>query len=113
MSKQIKSIKGLFGQIIHYENGVRVGESWPGLFKGSYDHYDASGRYTGYSDPGMIANMVHHDKHGSYVGETHTGLFGQEKHYIADHGYTGETWDTPAGESTDLFDNPIDPFSDE
>ena len=61
----------------------------------------------------MIADMVHHDAHDSYVGETHTGLFGQKNHYSADHGYTGETWDTPAGESTDLFDNPIDPFSDE
>ena len=102
MSKIIKSIKGLFGQIIHYKDGVKVGESWTGLLKDSYDHYDTSGRYTGYSDPGMIADMVHHDAHGNYVGETHTGFFGQKKHYGVDHGYIGETWEGFSRDTTDL-----------
>ena len=79
MNKRIKSIKGLFGQTIHYEDGIKVGESWSGLLSGSQNHYDAEGRYIGYSDRGMIADLVHHDEHGNYIGETHTGLFGQKK----------------------------------
>lgn len=50
MSKIIKSVKGIFGQLIHYEDSRYAGESWPGLFEGSYEHYDANGRYTGYGN---------------------------------------------------------------
>jgi len=102
MSKRIKSFKGLFGQIIHYKDGIKVGESWPGLFSGSLNHYDADGRYVGYSDRGMIADLVHHDEHGNYIGETHMGFFGQRKHFSTDRGYIGETWDAIAGETTCL-----------
>ena len=104
MSKIIKSIEGLFGQIIHYKDGVKVGESWPGLFEGSQNHYDAEGRYVGYSGRGMIADLVHHDEHGNYIGETHTGLFGQKKHYSADRRYVGETWEGFNCDTTDLME---------
>jgi len=104
MSQRIKSIKGLFGQIIHYEDGSKVGESWPGLFSGTQKHYDASGRYIGYSSPGMIADLVHYDAHGNYIGETHTGLFGQKKHYSTDHGYIGKTWEAFSGDTIDLME---------
>ena len=104
MRRRIKSIKGLFGQIIHYKDGVRVSESWPGLFKGSQKHYDADGRYIGYSDRGLIADLVHRDENGDYIGETHTGLWGQRKHYSADQGYVGETWDGFIGDTTDLME---------
>ena len=43
MSDRIKSIKGLFGQNIHYKDGIKVGESWLGLFEGTQNHYDATG----------------------------------------------------------------------
>ena len=104
MNKRIKSIKSFFGQIIHYEDGVKVGESWPGLFKGSQNHYDADGKYVGYSDRGILAEQVHHDERGNYIGETHTGLFGQKKHYNASQGYVGETWDGFIGDTTDLME---------
>lgn len=104
MSKIIKSITGLFGQIIHYEDGVKVGESWPGLFEGSQNHYNAKGRYVGYSGRGIIADLVHHDEHGNYIGETHTGLFGQKVHYSADRRYIGDTWDSFISDTTDLME---------
>lgn len=104
MSKQIKSIKGLFGQIIHYKDGIKVGESWPGLFEGSQNHYDADGKYIGYSDRGIIADLVHHDEHGNCIGETHTGLFGQKVHYSADRRYIGDTWDSFISDTTDLME---------
>lgn len=115
MSRRTKSIKGLFGQIIHYKDGIKIGESWPGLFSGSLNHYDADGRYVGYSDRGLIADLVHHDKHGSYVGETHTGLFGQRKHFSTDRDYIGETWNAIAGETTnlDIDDGFVDPSEEE
>ena len=79
-----------------------VGESWPGLLSGSQKHYDASGRYIGYSARGFVADMVHHDTHGKYIGETHIGFFGQKNHYSADRGYVGETWDDFTGDTTEL-----------
>lgn len=102
--KHIKSIKGLFGQLIHYRDGKYVGESWPGLFTGSYEHFDADKGYAGYSDPGIVAGLVHHDEHGAYVGETHAGLFGQKHHYGVD-GYVGSSWDDMLSENTDLIGN--------
>lgn len=102
MKRRIKSTKGFFGQLIHYEDSTKVGESWPGLFDGSLSHYDADGRYIGYSDRGMIADLVHHDEHGGYIGEMHTGFFGQKKHYDADHGCIGKTWEGFTGDTTDL-----------
>ena len=110
MSRRIKSIKGLFGQTIHYEDGIKIGESWPGLLSGSQKHYDANGRYIGYSDRGLIADLVHHDEHGNYIGETHTGLWGQKNHYSADQGYVGETWNGFIGDTTELLE--VSDFSD-
>ena len=104
MKRKIESIKGLFGQIIHYKDGVKIGESWPGLLDGSQNHYDADGRYVGYSDRGIFAEQVHHDEHGNYIVETHSGVFGQKKHYSIEHGYIGETWDGFAGDRTDISD---------
>ena len=98
MHKKITSVKGLFGQIIHYRDGTRVGESWPGLFEGSLNHYDANGKYIGYSDRGFIAEQVHHDACGRILGETHTGFFGEKKHYGADGRYVAESWEAFGGE---------------
>jgi len=104
MKKRIHTIKGFFGQLLHYQDGVKIGESWSGLFQGSYDHYDANGQYAGYSDPGIVADLVHHDEHGSYVGETHSGLFDQKIHYDT-QGYAGSSYDGLFGDHTDLFDD--------
>lgn len=102
--QRIKSIKGFFGQIIHFKDGIKVGESWTGLFEGSQNHYDADGQHIGYSDRGIIADLVHYDEHGNYIGETHTGLFGQKKHYSTDCGYVGETWESFVSDATDLIE---------
>ena len=108
--KRIKSYKGIFGQIEHFENGVKIGESWQGMFEGSYKHYDADGSYMGRSDRGFIADQVHRDEYGSYIGETHTGLFAQKKHY-SENGFAGKTWDDLLGGTTTLIDDDLaDPF---
>ena len=103
MAKRIKTIKGLFGQLIHYEDGVKIGESWNGFFEGSYTHYDSNGNYTGRSDPGIVADLIHHDEHGSHAGSTYTGLFGDKKHYDQD-GYVGSSYDSLSGFCTDVID---------
>ena len=105
MSKIFKSIRGLFGQTIHYRDGVKVVESWPGLFEGSYEHYDADGKYAGYSDPGLVADLVHYNEHGGYTGATYTGLLGEKKHYSTERGYVGETREGLIGETTTLTDD--------
>ena len=104
MVKRINTIKGIWGQLIHYQDGVKVGESWPGLFDGSYEHYDANGKYAGYSDPSFFADLVHHDEHGSCIGETYDGLLGGKTHYDV-NGYVGSShpsfW---GGDNTTLND---------
>lgn len=102
MNKMIKSIKGLFGQTIHYKDGIKVGESWPGLLSNTQNHYDAGGRYIGHSVPGVIANAVHYDEHGSRIGATCTGIFNERRHYDADCRFVGDTWDAFTGEETYL-----------
>ena len=37
------TVKDIFGEKKHYRNGKLIGESWPGLFGGSWDHYDDDG----------------------------------------------------------------------
>ena len=36
MYQRFKTIKGFFDQLVHYKDGIKVGESWPSFFKGSY-----------------------------------------------------------------------------
>ena len=89
------------------ENGNNVGESWPGLFEGSMEHYDASGQYAGYSDPGLFADHVHHNANGQYVGETWSVLTNEHKIHYGTKGYAGDSWSTLLGTYTELFDSEL------
>ena len=105
MHKHYTTIDGFFGQKIHYdENGNYAGESWPGLFEGSYEHYNADGQYAGYSDRGIFAEQVHHRFDGQYLGETWEGITpGHKIHYDA-NGYAGDSWETLLSAETNLND---------
>ena len=108
MPRNIHSVDGAFGQKIHYdEYGNYIGESWPGLIEGTYNHYNADGQFAGYSDPGLFADLVHHDASGHYQGETWSGIAdGHKVHYDTD-GYAGDSWDSLLGSDTELFDDPF------
>ena len=109
---RITSVDGLFGQKLHYdEMGNLIGESWPGLLEGSWEHYDQNG-YAGYSDPGLFADQVHHDAGGRYAGETWDGFQGQKIHY-GPNGYAGITWDGLTGSHTDLDTDLFAPLPDD
>lgn len=45
--KMIESIEGVFGNISHFVDGEYCGETLPGYFPGTYDHYDHNGNYIG------------------------------------------------------------------
>ena len=107
---RIKSIKGFFGQIIHYKDGVRVGETWDGLVPGTKKHYDANGQYAGSSAPGFLADQVHYDALGRRVGETWTDSAGISRHYD-DRGRAGTSYDGFAGRTSVFYDEPSDPYS--
>ena len=107
----LKSIKGLFGQIIHYKDGVKVGETWDGLIPGTYNHYDENGTYAGHSDSGFFANKVHYDRHGQRIGETWTDDFGISRHYD-DHGRAGTSYDGFASRIT-IMDDAQSSFDDD
>lgn len=76
-----RTVKGLFGQLIHYKDGKRVGESWKGLFGDSYVHYNNQNEYVGRSDPGLLADQIHRDANGKYAGETWIDDNGFAVHY--------------------------------
>ena len=101
MSDKIDTIEGLFGEKIHYRNGEKIGESWPGLFGGSWNHVDAEGYPIGSSQVGLFADQVHYDAEGNCTGYSNRGLFGGMNHYNED-GLVGYTHDTLWGETTGL-----------
>ena len=107
MSDRIETIEGLFGEKIHYKNGVKVGESWDGLFGGSYEHYDANGNHIGSSDVGLFSDYNHYDNHCNKVGYSNRGLFGTEEHYD-DRGHIGSSYTSPFGTDTDFDDGGFD-----
>ena len=106
MSKCVTTQKGLFGQLVHYEDGVRVGESWPSLFGGSWDHYSDEGTYCGHSEPGLFADLEHYDASGAHVGYSQDKLFCTD--HVMDDGSSGYSVDTLCGSET-FCD--FDPFS--
>lgn len=106
-----KSIKGLFGQTIHYKDGQYAGESWDGLIPGSQNHYDANGQYVGYSDPGFFADHVHHKADGTRIGETWTDDFGVSRHYSETDGRIGTSYDGFVGR-TSIIDDASDALLD-
>jgi len=105
MSSQIETIDGLFGEKLHYKDGEKVGESWPGLFGGTYNHYDRDGAFIGESMPGVFADEVHYDSEGRRRGVSCHGAVFTET--WMDDGSSGETMDSVLG-SESLFD--FDPF---
>ena len=80
----IKSVKGFFGEIIHYKDGVRVGTTTDSFIPGVKNHYDARGNLTGYSTQGIFADEVHFDRNSQYIGSSHEGAFGATHHYSKD-----------------------------
>lgn len=107
MSDRITTIEGLFGEKIHYKDGVKIGESWPGFFGGSYNHYDQSGEKIGHSNPGLFADQVHYNNNNERQGYSNKGFFGMTNHFD-NEGYVGSTIDTIFGEQTDLSDDAFD-----
>ncbi|MBP3655763.1 MAG: hypothetical protein J6K32_03615 [Clostridia bacterium] len=101
----IRSIKGYLGQMIHYKDGRKIGESWPGLHEGSQTHYDADGRRIGRTDRGILADSVHRDAQGRRVGETRTDDNGVSRHDDR-NGRAGMSYDDPIGRTTRLDDRP-------
>ena len=88
---KVRTVEGLFGELNHYnEQGEKIGESWRGLFGGSWDHYDSNGSYAGYSDVGLFTDKEHYDRNNSHVGSSMHDCFGGYDHYD-NSGYAGHT----------------------
>ena len=109
MSDRITTIEGLFGEKIHYKDGKKIGESWPGVFSGSYNHYDQAGTKVGYSRPGLFADQVHYNNDHERQGYSNKGFFGLTNHFDKD-GYVGSSIDTVFGEETDLEEDAFEPY---
>ena len=99
-----KSIKGFFGQTIHYRDGIKVGETRDGLIPGTKNHYDTNGAYVGHSDPGFFADQVHYNQHGGRIGESWTDDFGTTRHYDS-RGRVGTSFNGVIGETSYMDDD--------
>lgn len=99
-----KSIKGFFGQTIHYKDGIRVGETWDGLIPGTKKHYNANGNYVGSSASGFFADEVHYDQYGTRIGESWTDSFGTMRHYDAS-GRIGTSYEGFLGTTSHITDD--------
>lgn len=109
MQQRFKTIKGFFGQFVHYKDGIKVGESWPSIFKGSYTHYDTDGQYNGYSDPGLFGSRVHHNEFSGRIGESWTDAFCTTRHYDS-NGRVGTSYDGFCGITSNIMDDTDDLF---
>lgn len=59
----LKSIKTLFGSIVHYnERGEKVGETLDGFFPEQKLHYDNDGNYLWRTDPGLLQKNINHKR---------------------------------------------------
>lgn len=91
MSKDGYSIKGFFGETIHYDsNGNKIGESRPN-FWGGVDHFDANGNKTGHSEKSFFGGMNHYDNNDNKTGHSQQGFWGQTNHYDNHGNKTGES----------------------
>lgn len=99
-----KSIKGFFGQTIHYKDGVKVGETWDSIVPGTKNHYNADGGFAGSSAPGFLADEVHYNQHGGRIGESWTDDFGTTRHYN-DRGFAGVSYRGIVGETSRISDD--------
>ena len=104
-----KSIKGLFGQTIHYKDGIKVGETWDSFIPGTKKHYNVDGSYIGSSSAGFLADEVHHDQYGRRIGESWTDAFGTTRHYD-NNGRVGTSYDGFCGVTSDIMDGAEDIF---
>lgn len=99
------TVKGLFGQLIHYKDGVRIGESRPSIIKGVYNHYSDDNGYVGHSAPGLFADQIHRDAYGRYAGESWEDNRGNATHYD-DYGIAGTSHNSIfGGSNTNIFED--------
>lgn len=83
--------KGLFGDIIHYdENGKKIGISKKGLF-GNYREYDADGNKIGSSFHGPFGHTTRYDNNGKKVGTDEQALLWGTDHYDNDGNKIGHS----------------------
>lgn len=99
-----KSIKTLFGNIIHYnERGEKVGESLDGFFPEQKIHYDNDGNYLGRTDPGLLRKTsITKDQNNNVVMTSSENLDGSYRHLDNDHHVVGATIFTPIQVKTQL-----------
>lgn len=108
----IESFKGLFGQITHYKEGKYIGESLPGPFENSFNHYSADGSYCGYSSKGMSSVTDHFDSEGAYLGSSFDEQNGFIDHYDRS-GYVASTHEDVISDHTYFMDADDMPFPDD
>ena len=100
----IETYEDILGEHVHMKNGQVIGVSRPGFVPGRTDHYDASGNFAGFSEPGIVFDRVHHDSTGVRVGASLDLPFGTVS--SGDFG-TALTTETLDGFVTDLCDDPF------
>lgn len=100
----LKSIKTLFGNIVHYnERGEKVGETLDGFFPEQKIHYDNDGDYLGRTDPGLLRKTsITKDQNNNVMMTSSENLDGSYRHLDNNHHVVGTTIFTPIQVKTQL-----------
>lgn len=93
----LKSIKTLFGSVVHYnERGEKVGETLDGFFPEQKIHYNNDGNYLGRTDPGLLRKTsITKDQNNNVVMTSSENPDGSYQHLDNNHRVIGTTIFTP------------------
>ena len=102
MAKNGYSRKTLTGYVNHYDStGKKTGYSRPGLLDDTWVHYDENGKRIGITRNSLIGGTYTTDTHGKTIGRSRLNLIGGTNYYDAHGKLIGRSRDTLVGGSRD------------
>lgn len=102
MAKNGYSRKTLTGYVNHYDStGKKTGYSRPGLLDDTWVHYDENGKRIGVTRNSLIGGTYTTGTHGKTIGRSRKNLIGGTNYYDAHGNLVGRSRDNLVGGSTD------------
>ena len=102
MAKNGYSRKTLTGYVNHYDStGKKTGYSRPGLLDDTWVHYDDNGKRIGVTRNSLIGGTYTTDTHGKTIGRSRKNLVGGTNYYDAHGNLVGRSHDNLVGGSID------------
>ena len=102
MAKNGYSRNTLTGRVNHYDSsGKKTGYSRPGLLDNTWVHFDEKGNRIGVTRDSLIGGTYTTDRHGKTIGRSRKNLIGGTNYYDAHGKLIGRSRDNLVGGSCD------------